>query len=47
METKPENIAAACPFCNTMMSDGVKNKEQENKVHVKDIAELISKAEDL
>ena len=47
METKPEIIAAACPFCNTMMTDGVKNKEQENKVHVQDIAELISKAEDL
>ena len=47
METQPEIIAAACPFCNTMMSDGVKNKEQENKIHVKDIAELISKAEDL
>ena len=47
METQPEIIAAACPFCNTMMSDGIKNKEQENKIHVQDIAELISKAEDL
>ena len=47
METKPEIIAAACPFCNTMMSDGVKNKDQENEIHVQDIAELISKAEGL
>ena len=47
METQPEIIAAACPFCNTMMTDGVKNKEKEEKVEVQDIAELISKAEDL
>ena len=47
MKTNPEIIAAACPFCNTMMSDGVKNKEQVNKIHVQDIAELISKAENL
>tara|TARA_A100001011_G_scaffold178706_1_gene187498 strand:+ start:5106 stop:5891 length:786 start_codon:yes stop_codon:yes gene_type:complete len=47
METQPEIIAAACPFCNTMMTDGVKNKEKEEGVEVQDIAELISKAEDL
>jgi len=47
LETQPEIIAAGCPFCNTMMSDGVKNKEQEDQVRVQDIAELISKAEDL
>ncbi len=47
METKPEIIAAACPFCNTMMTDGVKNKEKEGSVAVMDIAEMIAKAEDL
>ena len=47
METQPDLIAAACPFCNTMMTDGVKNKEKENSVAVLDIAELIAKAEDL
>ncbi|RXG15905.1 hypothetical protein DSM03_10390 [Leeuwenhoekiella aestuarii] len=47
LETKPEVIAAGCPFCNTMMTDGVKNKEQENKVEVLDIAEMIASAEDL
>jgi len=47
LETAPELIAAACPFCNTMMSDGVKNKDKEGKVLVQDIAELISKAADL
>ncbi|HZW62257.1 MAG TPA: (Fe-S)-binding protein [Flavobacteriaceae bacterium] len=47
METQPEIIAAACPFCNTMMTDGVKAKEVENKIKVLDIAELIANAEDL
>jgi len=47
LETKPEIIAAACPFCNTMMTDGVKNKEKESTVGVMDIAELIASAEDL
>lgn len=35
-------IAAACPFCNTMMTDGVKNREKENEVAVMDIAEMIA-----
>jgi Fe-S oxidoreductase len=47
LETKPEIIAAGCPFCNTMMTDGVKNKEKETAVAVMDIAELIATAEDL
>ena len=47
LETKPEIIAAGCPFCNTMMTDGVKAKEQEANVKVMDIAELIANAQDL
>jgi len=47
LETTPDIIAAACPFCNTMMSDGVKNKEKEEELVVKDIAELIAEAEEL
>ena len=35
-------IAAACPFCNTMLTDGVKNAEKEETVKVMDIAELIA-----
>ncbi|MEP7142426.1 MAG: (Fe-S)-binding protein [Ferruginibacter sp.] len=35
-------IAAACPFCNTMMTDGVKNSNKEDEVRVLDIAELIA-----
>jgi Fe-S oxidoreductase len=41
LETGASVIAAACPFCNTMLTDGVKNKEKENEVAVLDIAELI------
>ncbi len=37
-------IASACPFCMTMMTDGVKGKEKENEVKVKDLAELIAEA---
>ncbi|SHI43238.1 Cysteine-rich domain-containing protein [Hymenobacter daecheongensis DSM 21074] len=40
-------IAVSCPFCMTMMSDGVKNKERESSVQVFDIAELIATAEGL
>ena len=47
LETQPEVIAAACPFCNTMMTDGVKNKEKEGVIKVLDIAELVAKAADL
>lgn len=47
LETKSEVIAAGCPFCNTMMTDGVKNKEKEDNVQVLDIAEMIASAEDL
>jgi Fe-S oxidoreductase len=39
-------IAAACPFCNTMMTDGVKLAEKEDNVQVLDIAELIAASMD-
>ena len=42
METSAEIIATGCPFCNTMMTDGVKAKEQEGKIEVLDVAELIA-----
>jgi len=42
IDLRPDVIAAACPFCNTMITDGVKNREKENEVKVLDIAELIA-----
>lgn len=42
IETGASIIASACPFCNTMLTDGVKNKEKEDEVAVLDIAELIA-----
>ena len=47
LETKADIIAAGCPFCNTMMTDGTKFKEKEDTVKVLDIAELIANAQDL
>jgi len=47
LETKPDIIAAGCPFCNTMLSDGVKNKEKEDSLPVMDLAEMIATAKDL
>jgi heterodisulfide reductase subunit D len=47
IETKPNIIATGCPFCNTMMTDGVKATNNEETVEVMDIAELIANANDL
>jgi heterodisulfide reductase subunit D len=44
---KPNIIATGCPFCNTMMTDGVKNFNKEGETEVLDIAELIAQASDL
>lgn len=42
LETGASVIAAACPFCNTMMTDGIKNSNKEDEVKVLDIAELVA-----
>ena len=44
---KPDIIAVGCPFCMTMMTDGVKHFEKEQSIIVKDVAELIAEAADL
>jgi heterodisulfide reductase subunit D len=44
LETSANIVASACPFCNTMLSDGIKNKEKENAIKVLDIAELIEQS---
>jgi Fe-S oxidoreductase len=42
IDTGAAVIAAACPFCNTMLTDGVKVKEKEESVQVLDIAEMVA-----
>jgi heterodisulfide reductase subunit D len=47
LEVKPQVIATGCPFCNTMMTDGVKNFNKEGEIEVMDVAEMIAAAADL
>ncbi len=47
LSINPQVIATGCPFCNTMMTDGVKNFNKEHVIKVMDVAELIAQANDL
>ncbi|MGB3183274.1 MAG: (Fe-S)-binding protein [Cyclobacteriaceae bacterium] len=47
LATGAQTIAVGCPFCMTMMADGVKNKNKETEVQVRDLAELIAENEGL
>ncbi len=42
LESSPDVIATSCPFCMVMLTDGIKYKNQEEKVKNLDIAELIA-----
>ena len=42
LETNPNIIATGCPYCNTMMTDGIKAHEKEEDITVLDVAELIA-----
>ena len=44
LKTGAKMIAANCPFCITMLEDGIKNFEKEEEVKVKDIAEIVAEA---
>ncbi|MFV0565392.1 MAG: (Fe-S)-binding protein [Flavobacteriaceae bacterium] len=44
LQTKPNIIATGCPYCNTMMTDGIKAKEKETEIEILDIAELIAQS---
>ena len=46
LETDSKIIAAACPFCNTMLTDGIKSYQNENDIEIKDISELVDKVTD-
>jgi Fe-S oxidoreductase len=41
LKTNADTIASACPFCMTMMTDGVKSFAKQEEVEVKDIAEIV------
>ena len=47
LELQPDVIATACPFCMTMITDGVKHFNKGQSTKVLDIAELIAQANDL
>ncbi|MEX0812235.1 MAG: (Fe-S)-binding protein [Chitinophagales bacterium] len=47
LDSKSEYVAAACPFCMTMLGDGIKERDKQNEVKVLDLAELMAKSEGL
>lgn len=47
IDAQPQVVAAACPFCMTMLKDGVKIKEKESEIEVLDIAEITARANQL
>ncbi|MBP7511132.1 MAG: (Fe-S)-binding protein [Bacteroidia bacterium] len=47
LEIQPNVVAAACPFCMTMLRDGIKHHNKEQEIEVKDVAELVANAMDL
>lgn len=44
VEVNPAVVAVACPFCNTMITDGIKEKEKQDSIQVFDLAEIIAKS---
>ena len=42
IDTGASTIATACPFCMTMLSDGIKNENKEDSISVMDIAEIVN-----
>ena len=42
LETNPDTVAVACPYCMTMVDDGIKAKNAEEKVKALDVMELVA-----
>lgn len=47
LKTDPKVIATACPFCMTMLTDGLKYKNKEEDIKNLDIAELVAQSLEL
>jgi len=47
METGAQVVASSCPFCMTMLRDGVKHFDKEQEIDVLDIAEITARANGL
>ena len=47
LKTEVKVIATACPFCMTMITDGLKYKNKEEEIKNLDIAELITQSLEL
>ncbi|MFC4220531.1 (Fe-S)-binding protein [Flagellimonas marina] len=47
LQTQPSIIATGCPYCNTMMTDGIKAHEKEDSVTVLDVAEVLANSQGL
>jgi len=43
LEQQPDTICTACPYCLTMLDDGIKDLKAD-KVQIKDIAEVLAEA---
>ena len=44
IDTGAKVIAANCPFCTTMLVDGVKKSEKEDEIMVLDVAEMVAQS---
>jgi len=44
IQAKVDIVATACPYCLTMFEDGVRAKEAEETLRVKDLSELVAEA---
>ena len=42
LKLNPRTIATACPFCMTMLTDGLKAKDADERVRVRDVAEVLA-----
>jgi Fe-S oxidoreductase len=47
LETDPDWISTACPFCVTMFDDAIKSKDKEDSLKIWDIAEIVEQALDI